>query len=69
MAKKCDLCGRGSTKGAMRSHSKRQTLKRQNINLQPRQIGGIKVKLCTSCLRTMAKKQGGKTKVTKPNKK
>lgn len=55
MAKKCDLCGRGSTRGASRSHSNIRTLKRQNINLQPRNIGGVKVKLCTSCLRTMKK--------------
>lgn len=64
MAKKCDLCGRGSTKGATRSHSKRKTLKRQNINLQPRAIGGLKVKLCTSCLRTMDKPK----KAAKPKK-
>ncbi|PIZ49612.1 50S ribosomal protein L28 [Candidatus Woesebacteria bacterium CG_4_10_14_0_2_um_filter_39_14] len=55
MAKKCDLCGRGSTRGASRSHSNIRTLKRQNINLQPRNIAGVKVKLCTSCLRTMKK--------------
>ncbi len=57
MAKKCDLCGRGSTRGASRSHSKRKTLKRQNINLQVKNIGGIKVKLCTSCLRSMKKEK------------
>ncbi|MCU0680352.1 MAG: 50S ribosomal protein L28 [Planctomycetes bacterium] len=57
MAKRCDLCGRGSTKGANRSHSKRQTLKRQNINLQVKQLGDKKVKVCTSCLRTIKKKE------------
>ncbi|QQG52689.1 MAG: 50S ribosomal protein L28 [Candidatus Falkowbacteria bacterium] len=55
MAKKCDLCGRGATKGASRSHSKIQTLKRQNINLQSKVIEGVKVKVCTSCMRTLAK--------------
>lgn len=55
MAKKCDLCGRSSTKGATRSHSKRKTIKRQNINLQTRRIEGKKFKVCTSCLRRMAK--------------
>ncbi|MFA5420605.1 MAG: bL28 family ribosomal protein [Patescibacteria group bacterium] len=55
MGKKCDLCGRSSTKGASRSHSNIQTLKRQGINLQPRNIMGIKAKVCTNCLRTMKK--------------
>ncbi|NLZ74819.1 50S ribosomal protein L28 [Candidatus Falkowbacteria bacterium] len=55
MAKKCDLCGRGATKGASRSHSKVKTLKKQNINLQSKTIDGLKVKVCTACLRTMAK--------------
>ena len=61
MAKKCDLCGRGSTKGASRSHSKIKTLKRQNINLQSKVIEGLKVKVCTSCLRTMEKPKRVKT--------
>jgi ribosomal protein L28 len=55
MSKKCDLCGRVSTKGATRSHSKVQTLKRQNINLQSKKIGDLKLKVCTSCLRTAKK--------------
>jgi ribosomal protein L28 len=62
MAKKCDLCGRGATKGASRSHSKIKTLKRQNINLQSRIVDGKKVKLCTSCLRTMNKPKRVKAK-------
>ena len=55
MGKKCDICGRSSTKGASRSHSNIKTLKRQGINLQPRNIMGIKAKVCTNCLRTMKK--------------
>ncbi len=62
MAKKCDLCGRSATKGASRSHSKIKTLKRQNINLQARTIEGSKVKLCTSCLRTIDKPKRVKAK-------
>jgi len=61
MAKKCDLCGRSATKGASRSHSKIKTLKRQNINLQSKSIDGLKVKLCTSCLRTIDKPKRVKT--------
>jgi ribosomal protein L28 len=55
MGKTCDLCGRGATKGATRSHSKIKTLKRQEINLQNRNIEGVKIKVCTTCLRTVAK--------------
>ena len=62
MAKRCDLCGRSATKGASRSHSKIQTLKRQNINLQSKTIEGMKVKLCTSCLRNIDKPKRIKAK-------
>ncbi|NCN99938.1 50S ribosomal protein L28 [Candidatus Falkowbacteria bacterium] len=55
MGKRCDLCGRSATAGASRSHSKIKTLKRQNINLQSKNIDGIKLKVCTSCIRTIAK--------------
>lgn len=61
MAKKCDLCGRSATKGASRSHSKIKTLKKQHINLQSKEIDGVKFKLCTSCLRTMDKPKRVKT--------
>jgi len=61
MAKKCDLCGRSATKGASRSHSKIKTLKKQHINLQAKQMNGVKFKLCTSCLRTMDKPKRVKT--------
>lgn len=67
MAKKCDLCGRSSTKGASRSHSKIKTLKRQNINLQSKTVDGLKAKLCTSCLRTIDKPKRVKAK-RKPGK-
>jgi|GEM_PF-150617 len=62
MAKKCDLCGRGATRGASRSHSKIRTLRRQNINLQSLTIEGVKMKVCTSCMRTMNKPERIKTK-------
>ncbi len=57
MARKCDICGRGSTKDAQRSHSNIKTLKRQYINLQTKKINGKKIKICTKCLRTLAKTQ------------
>ncbi|HAZ28763.1 MAG TPA: 50S ribosomal protein L28 [Candidatus Magasanikbacteria bacterium] len=52
MARMCSSCGKKSTKGASRSHSKIKTIKRQNINLQ--KIGGKL--LCSTCARTMMKK-------------
>ena len=55
MAKKCDICERSSTKGLSRSHSNVKTHKRQNINLQTRSIKGGKIKVCTKCLKTIAK--------------
>ncbi len=61
MAKRCDICNRGSKKGANRSHSKVKTLKRQNINLQTKKIGNFELKICTSCLRTLAKKDREET--------
>ena len=53
MARKCDLCGRGSTKDASRSHSNIKTLRRQHINLQAKTINGTKLKVCTKCIKTM----------------
>ena len=55
MARKCDLCGRGSTKDATRSHSNIKTIKRQYINLQTKIIDGKRMKICTKCLKTMVK--------------
>lgn len=57
MAKKCDVCARGSTKDASRSHSNIKTIKRQFINLQVKKINGQKLNICTKCLKTMAKKK------------
>jgi ribosomal protein L28 len=57
MARKCDLCGRGSTKDASRSHSNIQTKRRQHINLQTKRIEGGKLKLCTNCIKTIGKVQ------------
>jgi len=55
MAKKCDICGRGSTKGASRSHSNIKTTRRLNINLQTKRIKGKKMKVCARCIKTLAK--------------
>lgn len=57
MAKKCDVCGRGSTKDASRSHSNIKTIKRQYLNLQVKRINGQRLNVCTKCLKTRAKKK------------
>jgi ribosomal protein L28 len=55
MAKRCDVCGAKPTRGAKRSHSNRQTLKRQYLNLQSTKIDGQATKLCARCLKTTKK--------------
>jgi len=55
MARICDRCGRGSNRGNNRSHSNVATKRQQFANLQNRRIGGIKMSVCTNCLKTMKK--------------
>jgi len=55
MARVCDICGRGTIATATRSHSQIQTKKKSYINLQSKKIDGQRKKVCTSCLKTMAK--------------
>lgn len=55
MAKACDICGRGATKDAARSHSNIKTNKRQYINLQTKKVEGKKLAVCTKCIKTAAK--------------
>ncbi len=60
----CDICGREPLKGNLRSHSNIKTIHRQKLNLQTRKIDGKKVRVCTSCLKTLLKPapKRGKTK-------
>lgn len=55
MSKLCEYCDRGYLKAASRSHSNIKTLKRQHVNLQVKTVGGKKLKLCTRCIKTLAK--------------
>lgn len=57
MAKKCEVCGRGSTKDASRSHSNIKTIKRQYLNLQTKKVGGKRLAVCAKCIKTIAKKK------------
>jgi ribosomal protein L28 len=56
MSKRCDICKRGSQKGAQRSHSNIKTLRRQSINLQSKKVNGKKLLICTKCLKTLKTK-------------
>ena len=55
MAKVCDMCGRGGLVINWRSHSNIATKHKQNLNLQPRKIDGVSLRVCTSCTRTETK--------------
>ena len=57
MARVCEKCGRGTISGVSRSHSNIATKRRLYINLQSKKIDGRRTKICTSCLKTLAKKQ------------
>lgn len=56
MSRVCDVCGRGPKKAVSRSHSNIATKRRQYINLQTKNVAGTKAKVCTRCLKTLAKK-------------
>ncbi len=56
MSRKCEICGRGSSKDATRSHSNIKSVRRQYANIQAKTIDGKKMKVCTSCIKTIKKK-------------
>ncbi len=58
MAKVCDMCSRGPASANWRSHSNVAAKRRQHINLQSRRVAGGRMKVCTSCLRTVKKVVG-----------
>ncbi len=55
MSKVCSLCGKRPVSGQNVSHSKRRTKRRFLPNLVSKRFGGVKVQICTSCLRTLKK--------------
>jgi large subunit ribosomal protein L28 len=60
MARKCDICGRGTQFGHTVSHAHNRTKRRFQLNLQKKTISDGKttrqVRICTRCLRTLEKK-------------
>ncbi|HNV97300.1 MAG TPA: L28 family ribosomal protein [bacterium] len=55
MAKVCSICERGTTTGYLKSHSQRKTKRSIGINLQTKKINGKSVKICTRCIKKLAK--------------
>jgi len=59
MAGKCDVCGKAKTFGNNVSFSKRRTNRDFRPNVQSKKFVidgvGVKVNICTRCLRTMGK--------------
>jgi len=57
MSKVCEICQRKALTGNSRSHSNIATKRKMKLNLQNKKIAGQKTTLCTSCLKTINKKQ------------
>lgn len=55
MPKICSICKRGTTSGYLKSHSQRKTKRAIGINLQSKKINGKSAKVCTRCIKKMAK--------------
>ncbi|MBT3418790.1 MAG: 50S ribosomal protein L28 [Candidatus Magasanikbacteria bacterium] len=55
MSRQCVTCGKVPIRAAHRSKAMNKTLRRQKPNLQKMMIDGKKEKVCTRCMRTMAK--------------
>lgn len=55
MAKRCEVCRRGSGNGHTVSHSNIKTKRTFGINLVRKRLDGVRTRVCTSCLRTRAK--------------
>ncbi len=70
MAYACDICGKGKQYGHNVSFSQRKTQKVWKPNLQRHSItvgaNRVQVKLCTQCLRTLAKYRREETLKSQP---
>jgi len=55
MSRTCQLTGRGTKTGNKISHSKRHSRRTFKVNVQTKRLGGMKLRLATKTLRTLAK--------------
>jgi ribosomal protein L28 len=56
MSRACQLCAKQSVRANNRSHSRQITVRRQHPNLQFLTLAGSRLKACSTCRRTLAKK-------------
>ena len=56
MSKVCEICGRGTRATFSKSHANNKTKTTNKINLQSKKINGKRVKICTKCIKNLAKK-------------
>lgn len=56
MPRACEICGKGYSKTIKRSHAMNASIVRLKPNLQWTRVGGVRVKSCTKCMKTAAKK-------------
>ncbi|HLC94853.1 MAG TPA: 50S ribosomal protein L28 [Patescibacteria group bacterium] len=55
MSRVCQLTGRGTASGNSRSHSNIASRRKFKLNLQTKHIGGLKLRVSSRALRTLAK--------------
>lgn len=55
MSRTCQLTGRGTKTGNNRSHSNIKTRRTFAVNIQTKHIDGVKLRISTKALRTLAK--------------
>ena len=56
MSAKCEICGKVAVRANHVSHSKVSVPRRQKPNLQKIKIEDKQIKVCSTCRRTLAKK-------------
>ncbi len=56
MSMSCDLCSKQAVRANHVSHSNIKVPRRQKPNLQQMTIAGKKVRVCSTCRRTLSKK-------------
>ncbi len=52
----CQVCGKGPVSANLRSHAMNQVKTVRKPNTQPVEIDGVKLTMCTRCMRTLSKK-------------
>jgi ribosomal protein L28 len=56
MSRSCEICNKKAVRANHVSHAKNRVPRRQKPNLQLLTVAGEKMKVCSGCRRTLAKK-------------